>query len=91
MQFMIQGSWGVIPVWLNELIPTQSRTIISGVVYQLGNILASFNAVLQTTIAETYNNNYGMVMAITAGITSISIIILVHISQETNVKFLTVK
>ncbi|MBX4389532.1 MFS transporter, partial [Mycobacterium tuberculosis] len=41
MQFMVQGAWGVIPTWLNELVPANTRAVLPGFVYQLGNLLAS--------------------------------------------------
>ena len=47
MQFMVQGAWGIIPAHLNELSPASARGTFPGVVYQLGNLLASVNATLQ--------------------------------------------
>ncbi len=47
MQFMVQGHWGVIPTWLNELVPANTRAVLPGFVYQLGNLLASVNATLR--------------------------------------------
>jgi SHS family lactate transporter-like MFS transporter len=52
MQFMVQGAWGVVPVHLNELSPDGIRATFPGFVYQLGNLIASRNAPLQTSIAE---------------------------------------
>jgi MFS transporter, SHS family, lactate transporter len=52
MQFMVQGAWGVVPAHLNELAPAALRATFPGVVYQLGNLIASRNSVLQTSIAE---------------------------------------
>ena len=54
MQVMVQGAWGVIPVHLNELSPDDSRGTFPGFVYQLGNLIASFNATLQAGIAAHY-------------------------------------
>jgi SHS family lactate transporter-like MFS transporter len=56
MQFMVQGAWGVVPVHLNELSPDGIRATFPGFVYQLGNLLASYNATLQTTIAEDHGS-----------------------------------
>jgi SHS family lactate transporter-like MFS transporter len=56
MQFMVQGAWGVVPVHLNELSPEGARATFPGVVYQLGNLLASYNATLQTIIAERHGS-----------------------------------
>jgi SHS family lactate transporter-like MFS transporter len=55
MQFMVQGAWGVVPVHLNELSPEGMRATFPGFVYQLGNLLASYNAPLQTIIAENHS------------------------------------
>jgi SHS family lactate transporter-like MFS transporter len=52
MQFMVQGAWGVIPAHLNELSPAAVRGTFPGFAYQLGNLLASWNAVLQARVAE---------------------------------------
>src|SRR2546425_863240 len=43
MQVMVQGAWGVIPAHLNELSPDEARGTFPGLVYQLGNLLASPN------------------------------------------------
>ena len=64
MQLMVQGAWGVIPAHLNELSPAASRGTFPGFVYQLGNFIASSNAVIQATMAEGWGNNYGLALAI---------------------------
>jgi SHS family lactate transporter-like MFS transporter len=56
MQFMVQGAWGIVPVHLNELSPSGLRATFPGFVYQLGNLIASMNAPLQTTIAERHGS-----------------------------------
>ena len=52
MQFMVQGAWGVIPAHLNELSPPAVRGTFPGFAYQLGNLLASRNVVLQARLVE---------------------------------------
>ena len=52
MQFMVQGAWGVVPVHLNELSPAGMRATFPGVVYQVGNLIASSNAPLQSLLAQ---------------------------------------
>jgi SHS family lactate transporter-like MFS transporter len=59
----VQGAWGVVPAHLNELSPPDSRGTFPGTVYQLGNLLASVNAVLQTGIAERTGGNYAIALA----------------------------
>jgi MFS transporter, SHS family, lactate transporter len=67
MQFMVQGAWGVIPAHLNELSPPPVRATFPGLAYQLGNLLAARNSVLQAKFAEQrYAGNYAPVLAWTA-------------------------
>src|ERR1700751_2366177 len=47
MQFMVQGAWGVVPAHLNELSPPAVRGTFPGFAYQVGNLLASRNVVIQ--------------------------------------------
>jgi SHS family lactate transporter-like MFS transporter len=63
MQFLVQGAWGVVPAHLNELSPSDARGTFPGTVYQLGNLIASVNAVLQTTVAERSGGNYAVALA----------------------------
>jgi SHS family lactate transporter-like MFS transporter len=63
MQFLVQGAWGVVPAHLNELSPKDARGTFPGTVYQLGNLIASMNAVLQAGIAERTGGNYAIALA----------------------------
>ena len=64
MQFMVQGAWGVIPAHLNELSPAAVRGTFPGFAYQLGNLLASRNAVIQAKLVEgRYGGSYAPVLA----------------------------
>jgi SHS family lactate transporter-like MFS transporter len=63
IQIAIQGAWGVVPVHLNELSPPEARGAFPGFAYQIGNLIAAANATLQTGIAESHGNNYGMALA----------------------------
>jgi MFS transporter, SHS family, lactate transporter len=82
MQFMVQGAWGVIPVHLNELSPGTARGTFPGVVYQLGNLLASVNATLQAGIATYFGGNYGIALAMVAGVTAVVICGLTAVGSE---------
>src|ERR1700733_8474052 len=77
MQVSVQGAWGIIPVHLNELSPPEIRATFPGVVYQLGNLIASRNLPIQVTIAEAYGNNYGLAMACVIGTVAVVIVLLV--------------
>ena len=83
MQFMVQGAWGVIPAYLNELAPEGTRAVLPGFVYQLGNLLASVNAYLQADIAEAHGNDYGLAMACVAGTVAVLIAIFIYFGRDT--------
>jgi SHS family lactate transporter-like MFS transporter len=82
MQISVQGAWGVIPVHLNEISPDEIRATFPGLVYQLGNLIASVNATMQAEFAVAHGNNYGLALAVVAGIASIVISILILFSRE---------
>jgi SHS family lactate transporter-like MFS transporter len=48
----VQGAWGVIPVHLNELAADAARSLMPGLAYQLGNLLASPTNTIQYALRE---------------------------------------
>ncbi len=82
MQVCVQGAWGVVPVYLNELSPASIRGTFPGLVYQLGNFLASANANIQVWLAGQYGGNYGMALAIVIGTVAVAIAVLVALGRE---------
>jgi SHS family lactate transporter-like MFS transporter len=82
MQFFVQGAWGVVPVHLNELSPDTARATFPGFVYQLGNLLASVNATLQAGIATAFGGDYGLALALVAGVVAIVIAALTAVGTE---------
>ncbi|WP_428485439.1 MFS transporter [Rhodopila sp.] len=82
MQVCVQGAWGVVPVYLNELSPASIRGTFPGLVYQLGNFLASANANIQVWIAQWYGGDYGMALAIVIGVVAVVIAVLVALGRE---------
>jgi SHS family lactate transporter-like MFS transporter len=82
MQICVQGAWGVIPAHLNELSPASIRATFPGVVYQLGNLLASYNATLQAGIGESMGHNYSWALAGVAGTVAVVIAMLVGFGVE---------
>lgn len=83
VQFMVQGAWGVVPAYLNELMPEGTRAILPGFVYQLGNVIAASNATIQAELAVHFGGNYGLAMAIVAGIVAVVIAVLIMFGRET--------
>ncbi len=82
MQIAVQGAWGVIPVHLNEISPDEIRATFPGLVYQLGNLLASVNLYMQTKIAVANGGDYSLALALVAGITAVVIASLILFSRE---------
>ena len=82
MQVMVQGAWGVIPAHLNDLSPDEARGTCPGLVYQLGNLLASANATIQAGIAVHFGGNYGVALALVAGSVAIIIAVLTSLGVE---------
>ena len=82
MQFFVQGAWGIVPVHLNELSPHDARATFPGTVYQLGNFIASSNAVLQTHWAASAGGNYSWALAGVAVISALAIALLTFMGRE---------
>lgn len=82
MQFMVQGAWGVIPVHLNELSPADARGTFPGFVYQLGNLIASVNAPLQTGVAAHFGGDYALALASVAAVVAVVIAVLTAFGRE---------
>ncbi len=82
MQVMVQGAWGVIPAHLNELSPEGVRATFPGFVYQLGNFFASTNSVIQSNLAEYFDKNYGLALALVVATAAIAIAVLAAFGFE---------
>jgi SHS family lactate transporter-like MFS transporter len=82
MQVAVQGAWGVVPVHLNELSPSEIRGTFPGFIYQLGNFVASFNAPIQASIALHHGGNYGYSLMLVVGIVAAALIVLMVFGPE---------
>lgn len=82
VQFFVQGAWGVVPAHLNELSPPEARGAFPGTVYQLGNLIASSNAALQTGFAASRGGDYRLGLALVAILASLTIAILIFLGRE---------
>jgi hypothetical protein len=78
----VQGAWGVIPAHLNELSPANARATFPGFVYQLGNLLASANATIQAGLAVQFGGDYGLALALVAGVVAVVIAVLTGVGVE---------
>jgi len=87
MQFMVQGAWGVVPVHLNELSPSNLRGTFPGLAYQLGNCAAAFAAQQQAWLADRIRDangrpNYALTMAMVQAVVFVAIIIVAAVGRE---------
>src|SRR6266849_43240 len=86
LQFMVQGAWGVIPMHLNELSPTDVRGTFPGFAYQLGNLFASFIVTIEALVANSLGTvkspNYGLALAYFSLGAFLAVIILAFIGRE---------
>ena len=82
IQLAVQGAWGVVPAHLNELSPEEVRGTFPGFAYQLGNLFASVNAVLQARFAASHGGNYALALATVAGITAVVLAIITGFGKE---------
>lgn len=82
MQFFVQGAWGVIPAHLTELSPNAVRGTFTGFAYQLGNLFASYNATLQTGLAERHGNNYALALAGVIAVVLVAVALVTALGPE---------
>ncbi len=82
IQISVQGAWGVVPVHLNELSPDAARGTFPGFAYQLGNLIASGNAVIQAGFAESRHDDYAAALALTAGGVAVALAVLAWFGPE---------
>jgi SHS family lactate transporter-like MFS transporter len=66
MQFMVQGAWGVVPAYLNELSPRQMRGFVPGFAYQTGMLIASGSAYIEARMTAHFG--YAEAMSLFSGV-----------------------
>ena len=64
IQFMVTGSWGVVPAHLAELSPTSVRALLPGFAYQCAGVIASSVVYIEAVFAQ--RTSYSAAMALTA-------------------------
>jgi SHS family lactate transporter-like MFS transporter len=82
LQIAVQGAWGVIAAHLNELSPEEVRGTFPGFAYQLGNFFASSNLAIQTMIAQKYQNNFALALAVVLAAAALAIAIITACGRE---------
>src|SRR6185312_9141798 len=82
IQVAVQGAWGVVPGYLNELSPDDVRGTLPGFAYQLGNLIASGTAYALTSIAHAHGGNYAIVQSVWIGIVAVLLALLTWFGPE---------
>ncbi len=83
LQFCVQGAWGVVPAYLNEISPAAIRGTFPGLVYQLGNLIASPNANLQVWIAGLAGSDIRWALAGVIAVIALLVVVLAALGRET--------
>ena len=82
MGVAVQGAWGNIPAYLNELSPPAVRAMFPGLVYQLGNLIASRVSPIQAGIAEGRGGDYAYALAVVTAVTAAMLIAWIWFGPE---------
>lgn len=64
IQIAVQGAWGVVPSYLNELSPDEVRGTLPGFAYQLGNLIAAGTAYALAWIAQARGGDYAFAQSV---------------------------
>ncbi|CAJ0902463.1 14652_t:CDS:2 [Entrophospora sp. SA101] len=87
LYFFVQGSFGVVPVHLNELSPPNLRGTFPGLTYQIGTLVSSSSAQIEATLGEKFRldngvPNYGLIIGILSGACMSLLILMALIGKE---------
>jgi MFS transporter, SHS family, lactate transporter len=82
MQFLVQCMFGTMPAHLNEISPAESRATFPGFTYQFGNMLAAGNATIQSILADRLGGDYGIALAMVAGLGAVAFCLLAALGPE---------
>jgi MFS transporter, SHS family, lactate transporter len=85
MQIGVQGTWGVIPVHLNEMSADVARGLMPGLAYQLGILIASPTNSLEYALRE-YLHSYQWALATFEIVTIVSLTVLLLAGTEAHSK-----
>lgn len=80
MQCMVQAAWGVIPAYINELIPDGVRALLPGLAYQVGILVASTAPYLEARATQRFT--YGQAMGTVVAIVIVVCVIVIAVGPE---------
>ena len=82
VQVAVQGAWGVVPGYLNELSPDDVRGTLPGFAYQLGNLIASGTAYALAWIAASRQGDYAFAQAVWIAVVAVLLAVLTWFGPE---------
>lgn len=82
MQFAVQGAWGVVPAYLNELAPAGVRGTFPGLAYQTGNLCAAGIGTLEAKVAEAHGGDYALSLGWVVGVVAVVLAVLALAGTE---------
>ena len=82
IQFAVQGAWGVVPAYLNEMSPDQVRGTFPGFAYQIGNLIAASNSPIQAYIAKSRGGDYSFGLAAVICVVAVALATLAFLGPE---------
>jgi SHS family lactate transporter-like MFS transporter len=82
IQVAVQGAWGVVPGYLNELSPDDVRGTLPGFAYQLGNLIAAGTAYALVWIAGARQGDYAFAQAVWIGVVAVLLALLTWFGPE---------
>jgi MFS transporter, SHS family, lactate transporter len=82
IQVAVQGAWGVVPSYLNELSPDDVRGTLPGFAYQLGNLIAAGTATILAWLAHSRGGDYAFAQAVWIGCVAIVLALLAGFGPE---------
>ncbi len=82
IQVMVQGAWGVVPTYLNELSPSAVRGTLPGFAYQVGNLLAAITGNAQKAIASWHGGSLAFAMSLWIAVVAVVLALLAWLGPE---------
>ena len=82
VQVAVQGAWGVVPGYLNELSPDDVRGTLPGFAYQLGNLIASGTAYALAWMAAARHGDYAFAQAVWIAVVAVLLALLTWFGPE---------
>ena len=80
MQFGVQGAWGIVPVHLTEMVPDETRGLVSGLAYQTGTLIGALAPVAEFSLSAHYG--YSWAIAGFEIFTIVALIVILALGKE---------